>query len=557
MNPTSKGNTSVKSSATQSNYFLAIFAFLFTSIVHAFLFPLSHQPDNFEKTFGVDLARDSRVSTLDFYPKLLADDINVYFFYSKLLSMFDVLGISLVAVQVAVSTSILFCILKISHKVFESFIPGICYAITMLFASGLLVYPDFLYSDKGFAPRQFALVCTVLVVLLYINSRMTPLIGVILGVGTLIHPSVGLISFLVIFLGDCIDFMARKTSLKVQVKRQVTFFLSYLVSGGWFAVLIASEQMVDQKQLSSQDFKLSIWIFSVLRHPYTVFDWRQALLLLSTLITFVLIIKSSNSTFSREKKLFFTVMLSSLCLYLTFIVGITFQIPSLISLYGIRVYNLWILGIIMFAVDSLLKKTDLKKRGQMSIRELIEKISLYPEAKLIKSITVLLSIITLFALSVKISQTEQTKNLDAKLIKNIEVSLGSNLAADTILAPTSMQITGSIHHWKTVPRTSSDVLEWYKRLNLITSDYAKEIYGEFQFPVVVWDHNQIDYLQALSQKTLMLAKKDIERLCIVYPIRVFITSKEYNNPMRLKEVYRDLNHNVYEINCESESSSSG
>ena len=533
---------------------LLALALTINSIIHHFIFPIEYQPDRFEKELGIGVVRNPDLSTkLDFYPQMLSNEVNVYLFYSKLLEFLESLGISLTLIQFCISTLILFLIFKISQSIFFSILPGMCYAIVMLGFSGLLVYPDFLYTDQGFAPRQIALLSTILAIRVYLRKGRPVQIGVVLGLGTLIHPSIGFISFLLISLGIMLFSLFSKGTSIYKIKDQLVMLLSFLTAGGWFALMVAFEQFIDQVNLSSEDLKLSTWVFSVLRLPYALFDWRQALLLALTLALAVVSIKSSISRLNEEKILMICLMLSSLFLYLTFVIGITFQIPTLISLYGIRVYNVWILGVILFLAD--FSHSYLRNRTKMLTHIdrwwNIERLQIVS-----KSYRVLLWV-TLLIINVglvsAISQTQQLiKNDSQKLpmLKNLEDYFGSKLLADQILAPTSMQIAGSIHHWKTIPRTSSDVLQWLERLDHITSNSATEIYGISKTPILVWDHNQYEYSAKLDLKTIEIGRDGIRSLCKKYPIRVFITPVGYNNKMSLNIIYSDVFYEAYEIKCD-------
>jgi hypothetical protein len=524
-------------------------ALITSLIIHSTFKPLGIRPDAFEKDLGSIVAKNPELSNLDSYTTALADEINVYTYYSKLLDSFTYGGLEFYFVQFIISMTICLFIFKISSLLFGSLIPGFGYVCVMTFMSGRLVFPDFLYSDSGIAPRQFALISFIVSIWFFLKSGISKKVGVCLGLGSLIHPSAGITMYSLYFLSALLMKALQLTQKKELSKSLMSLSASFILSGGWFSILISIESLRLELLASKQDRRFSLWVFTELRHPFYIFDWRHLLMFcISVGITSIcfryLCYRKMIKTLHLK---FLVLMTSSLIMYVTFIVGVTIQSPLLVSFFGVRVYNLWVLGSILILTFSLyVKFFNQESRANQKVG--LAK-SYIDSGKMQISIFILFVLVSI-SCSIRIMVADRS-NYDKvfSLNEEIESLMHFKLRKDEILADPTMQIVGSVANLKTIPRTSGDIIEWTRRLDTVTRGQVSQLYQSNSNPVIFWDSEKSDLRPKLSEAFQALTIEQILSICEAFPLKIIVSKTEYRNNSQLIYVDKIRDYSVYRILC--------
>lgn len=260
----------------KTNYWKFLFLIPFFILLEFSVHPITFGPDRWIHDSPVHQLNDPKYLSEDWYTKMAVDS-GVYSFYAKLIHVSDFLHINeerwRQVLYLSCLALIYFSMMRMSLLFTKNIlvIPIVVslHAFVMTFYPPYWMYGKFLQVDGGLAPRSIGVAFSFFSLFFLLKgARIIP--WVILGLSTLIHVSNSFIVFTLFFSAWFVCELIHKTNgskklfIKELVRKSFTNFGIYIISGGWFALYIAT---LTSGPVSFSDNKF-IWSWIYFRAPY-------------------------------------------------------------------------------------------------------------------------------------------------------------------------------------------------------------------------------------------------------------------------------------------------
>ncbi|MEK7549637.1 MAG: hypothetical protein AAB519_01495 [Patescibacteria group bacterium] len=527
--------------------------------------PLGFGPDRRIHDPAVYRLADPVYMSGDWYTKM-ATESGVYTFYADLVNLGPTLGIpeegwrlgwyivSLVATYVA--------LLALARLFFKSplvvpLIAGL-HAALIISAPPIWLYGPFLQIDGGLAPRSIGMALSFVALYFLIkNRRFLP--WILLGVATLVHVSNSLIVFSLFFVAwllyeGFVRFRMKEPHWNKFIQQGLITVGVYIVSGGWFALFIATLGAGQETTFSDVKF---IWTWIYLRAPYMalpLMPWRSWVLFALHCIALVscwyLLWKSRRIEHEERLHLIGLIGVGGIVYFFAFYF-FAFIWPWLpaFQFYSIRVIYLTYCIAYLFIALSVV----------VVYQRLLEKSGRFRYGKLAQhALTTVLFFffffgVLLFTRPGEVFRERAPKNLMATWEYSHEMRMPDSssptvqyLSAhpEPFLAPIhwfgSPKYLPHVASFKTFGFTKPGLEEWFRRMNDLSrgelqSEYKKQLQeGKFHPVVIDW-----------TAYYMSLTPAEVEKLGEEYDFELFLTYQSLVYPFEV--VAEDGDYRLYRI----------
>lgn len=486
----------------QSGYF-GLLSLIFFNLLIFLHKPFNIGPDRAIHDPAVNRIIDPTYLTNDWFVNAISDS-GVHFFYGKLISLHAYIGIDrfiwedilyILSLQILIFS--FFKITKtLNRNIFLVLILFLVHALAFILIPPQFGYGEFFPIDYGLAPRSLSIPFTFLSISFMLRGSYL-WAAFYVGLSTLLHPSNGILSFMLIFLIRIflvINEFLKFNSLK-SISEILKFFIIYILSGGFFAFLIALNSIGN----SAMDINEFSWAWIYLRAPYLdILDQglRTYALWIAHFLMLIFFIYKFMKTNNRSRHQLILILISIISIVFFAIFYISFYFfPSktIFSLYSFRLIYLFFFSIHLMSALYVLKKYS----------NFLNYISFQKKFFLdvsVKTISVLLIAINIYI----ISDFENLKDSFLKFGSNkLEITsdvheklynLNETVMMDPKLVFSSNFYISSFVSFKNFGFTETSMKEWLKRLNLMCSNSISKEYinqlnkGKFSNSEISWEN---------------------------------------------------------------------
>lgn len=525
--------------------------------------PLTYGPDRYIHDPAVYRIENENYLSGDWYADMAVES-KVYIFYSKLVHFGDFIRIPEEIWRQClylVSLSILFYSIL---RIFRIFFPSIWGALIIIFLHAYLIlnmpppwlYGSFMQIDGGLAPRSIGVAFSFLSLLFLLkNARALP--WVFLGLATLVHVSNSLIVFCLFLSAYLIWSFLEGAAFRRILRKAIFNIVVYIVSGGWFALYVATQSSGLPPDFSIEKF---IWVWIYFRASYmalplvSTYDWIIFSCHLVAIIGgWFLLRRYGNVSFQKQLNLLSIIGIGATVFFFLFYI-FTFVWPWLpgFQFYSLRVICFtYFIAYLYFGVALLTSFVFLMKNR-------IKKIPQWERSLITIGLIGMLIIFSIVMLRVIPRITERVEN-------NYKLSWSRFLNDDPImpkLATEKYIIANpspflSPPDWYVSPRHSTPyipsatsfksfgftpigALQWFERMNDMSRGELQHQFekqqknGRWEPVSIKWKKY---YSELSSDEVCLFVKK--------YSVQYFLTYKELEYPFPL--IVEDEDFRLYQV----------
>jgi hypothetical protein len=470
---------------------------------------INNGPDRLEKDLGLLFITNPEAAKIDWYSQDVINFSNVYYFYGILIKSLSLIPINLEILRLIAFIFLqlfsYYLILVISKRIVFSFVPGQLYAATICLLPSFWVNPGFLGYDGGLSPRALSTTLFLLAIKFLIEEKLR-LAFIVSGLSCLFHPSHGLLIFLV-SLSCLVSSSLANRDLPQLIKSSLRASMFFLISGGWFPLLLAKGMA---SELEGDQYLFHSRLIANFRHPFMPVDQPKVTYLLIGILLIFICLKLLNIT-NQTKIVVQSICYFSAFLIVLFWVGVELGNWLLVGLFAFRLET-----VITFFALLLFYKTCIDL-----VKGILEETSFF----ILALVFILPLSLYRFDFQSPASRTTFKSDFLSGAASQAELTYAWNYPR-CFISPPGIQFPFSVAQFKVSGFSPNSGASWFKRLSIVSN---VDLEGTYIPDGEASSTDMTEVQTTLNNGFKTLSKSELQKVMAVTSCTNFFLPKEFRH----------------------------